>query len=81
MTRAVKRSDIEHGSKHSSGSWDTQKWLIGKKLAHVVKEKLIADYRRSGESAESVPRKAARGNHTRSKTAAQSRQRKPASRK
>ena len=29
--------------KRSSGSWDTQKWLIGKKLASVVKRKLIAD--------------------------------------
>jgi len=75
----VKRPDIERSGKRSSGSWDTQKWLIGKKLAHVVKEKLIADYRRSGESAESVPPKASRGSHTRSKTAAQSRQRKPPS--
>ena len=28
-----------------SASWEIQKWLIGKKLAHVVKEKLIADFR------------------------------------
>ena len=36
----------ERRGKHSSESWDTQKWLIGKKLAHVVKEKLIADFRK-----------------------------------
>jgi hypothetical protein len=35
----------EHPNQRSGGSWDTQKWLIGKKLAHVVKEKLIADFR------------------------------------
>jgi hypothetical protein len=26
----------------STGSWDTQKWLIGKKLAQVVKQRLVA---------------------------------------
>jgi len=35
-------SRAEHGRRRT-GSWETQKWLIGKKLAHVVKEKLIAD--------------------------------------
>lgn len=29
--------------KRSSGSWDTQKWLIGKRLAHVVKGRLVAN--------------------------------------
>jgi hypothetical protein len=29
--------------KRSSGSWDTQKWLINKKLAHIEGDKLIAD--------------------------------------
>jgi hypothetical protein len=26
----------------SSGTWDTQKWLIGKRLASVVKQRLVA---------------------------------------
>jgi hypothetical protein len=64
---------MERSGKRSSGSWDTQKWLIGKKLAHVVKEKLMADYRRSGESAGEVPVQASKGRKTRSKTAGRSR--------
>jgi hypothetical protein len=65
IPRAVKRTDIESRSKRSSGSWDTQKWLIGKKLAHVVKEKLIADYRGSGEAGAKVPSKASKDTNTR----------------
>jgi hypothetical protein len=30
--------------KRSSGSWDTQKWLISKKMAHVEDGKLVADH-------------------------------------
>lgn len=30
--------------KRSSGSWDTQKWLISKKMAHVENGKLVADH-------------------------------------
>jgi len=40
------RRGVQRAGRHTSGSWDTQKWLIGKKLAHVVKEKLIADFRK-----------------------------------
>jgi hypothetical protein len=29
--------------KRSSGSWDTQKWLISKRLAHVEKGRLVPD--------------------------------------
>ena len=31
--------------KRSSGSWDTQKWLIGKRHAHVEEGRLVADSR------------------------------------
>jgi hypothetical protein len=42
----TRRRGAERPGKRGSESWDTQKWLIGKKLAHVVKEKLIADFRK-----------------------------------
>ena len=42
--RVKGKSQGEH-LKRGSESWETRKWLIGKKLAHVVKEKLIADFR------------------------------------
>lgn len=29
--------------KRSSGSWDTQKWLISKRLAHVEGDRLVPD--------------------------------------
>lgn len=45
------RAGAAGSGRRSSGSWDTQKWLIGKKLAHVVKEKLIADFRKESSPA------------------------------
>ncbi len=43
-----KPGDIERvAGQRPSGSWDTQKWLIGKKLAHVVKNHLVADDRKA----------------------------------
>ena len=35
--------------KRGSGSWDTQKWLISKELAHVEEEKLVADTQEARE--------------------------------
>lgn len=38
------RGGIERvAGKRSSGSWDTQKWLIGKEHAHIEDDKLIPD--------------------------------------
>lgn len=37
---------VERVSGHrKSGSWDTQKWLISKKMAHVEDGKLVADHK------------------------------------
>ena len=39
-----KRGGIERvAGKRSSGSWSTQKWLIGKDHAHIARGKLVAD--------------------------------------
>lgn len=39
-----KHGDLERlAGKRSSGSWDTQAWLINKQSAHIEGEKLIAD--------------------------------------
>ena len=39
------KGGVERVSGHrKSGSWDTQKWLISKKMAHVSNGKLIADH-------------------------------------
>jgi hypothetical protein len=39
-----KRGGIERvAGRRASGTWDTQKWLIGKKHAHVENGKLIGD--------------------------------------
>lgn len=39
-----KRGGIERVSgKRSSGSWDTQKWLISKEHAHIERGRLVAD--------------------------------------
>ena len=46
----VEPQGTERAGRRGSGSWDSQKWLIGKKLAHVVKEKLIADSRKVADS-------------------------------
>ncbi len=35
--------------KRSSGSWDTQKWLIGKDEAHIVGGSLVADTKEARE--------------------------------
>lgn len=40
--------------KRSSGSWDTQKWLIGKEHAHVEGNALIADTQAAREVLESL---------------------------
>ena len=40
--------------RRSSGSWDTQKWLIGKEHAHVEDETLIADTQEAREVLESL---------------------------
>lgn len=39
-----KKGRIERvAGKRPSGSWDTQKWLIGKEHAHRVRDRLVAD--------------------------------------
>jgi hypothetical protein len=39
-----KKGGIERvAGKRSSGSWDDQKWLIGKRHAHVQNDRLVAD--------------------------------------
>ena len=48
-------SGIERvAGRRSSGSWDTQKWLIGKELAHVEDETLIADTQEAREVLDSL---------------------------
>lgn len=45
-----RRSGIERvAGKRSSGSWDTQKWLIGKEHAHLEGDRLVPDTREARE--------------------------------
>lgn len=58
-----KRGNIERvAGKRRSGSWDTQKWLIAKKLAHVEKGRLVAD---RGDARELLDQLGSMPKHTR----------------